>query len=273
MKNWLLWLSLLFLHAPLVFAGAGEVIIPKSASHDINHEDYYFSELLKLVLHKTEAEFGKVALIEPANWKADKRLKSELYNKNIDLLWSPTSKELEDEFIPIRISLLKDLNDYRVFLIRPEMQPAFSKVKTLHDLRKLKGGINPQWPDAEVMDQNELPLVKAVGYGKLFKMLAAGRFDYYSRGIYQVDTDVNFYPELHLAIEKELLLHYKNEVYFFVRKDSPQLAKRLTRGLELAIKDGSFDELFNKIPRYRWALDTLSRHQRRTIELTTNEQN
>lgn len=248
-------------------AASGQVVISQSASHDINHEDYYFTHLLALVLAKTERQFGKVELVEFSDRRVDKRLRSEIMAKNIDLLWSPTSPELEDEFLAIKVSLLKDLNNYRLLLIRPESQAQFSRVKTLEDLRQYKGGMSAQWADVEIMQANGLPLVTAVGYGKLFKMLAAKRFDYFSRGLYQVQTEVNFYPDLHLAIENDLMLHYKNEVYFFVHKDNKVLAKRLTVGLDMALKDGSFDALFNSIPRYQWGLEQLKQHRRRILSL------
>lgn len=248
-------------------AAPGQILISQTASHDINHEDYYFTQLLLLALAKTERQYGTVSLVELPQRKVDKRLRSELMAKNIDLLWSPTSADLEEEFLPIKISLLKDLNNYRILLIRPESQPQFSLVKTLNDLRQYKGGMSAQWADVNIMQANDLPLVTAVGYGKLFKMLAAKRFDYFSRGLYQVQTEVNFYPDLHLAIEDDLMLHYKNEVYFFVHKDNKTLAKRLVTGLEAARKDGSFDDLFNSIPRYRWGMEQLKQNRRRIISL------
>lgn len=253
--------------AEQVYAAPAQIVISQMASHDINHEDYYFTHLLMLALAKTESQYGKVSLVELSNRKTDKRLQSELLAKNIDLLWSPTSPELEAELLPVKISLLKELNNYRLLLIRPEIQSEFSRVKTLNDLRQFKGGMSAQWVDAHIMQANGLPLVKAVGYGKLFKMLAAKRFDYFSRGLYQIQTEVNFYPNLHLAIEKDLMLHYQNEVYFFVNKDNKALAERLRLGLEMAQKDGSFDVLFNSIPRYQWGIEQLKHNQRRVIHL------
>lgn len=244
-----------------------QITISHTASNDINHEDYYFTQLLNLALIKTELQYGKVNLVELPSRQVDKRLRAELLARNIDLLWSPTSPELEAEFLPIKVSLLKELNNYRLLLIRPESQAQFSRVKTLKDLRQFKGGMSAQWVDADIMQANSLPLVKAVGYGKLFKMLAAKRFDYFSRGLYQIQTEVNFYPDLHLMIEKELMLHYPNEVYFFVHKDNKLLAQRLKLGLEAAQKDGSFDALFNSIPRYQWGIEQLKHHQRRIIHL------
>ncbi|GGY66789.1 hypothetical protein GCM10011613_08510 [Cellvibrio zantedeschiae] len=250
-----------------VCAAPQQLIISLTASHDINHEDYYFTHLLTLALAKTERQYGKIEISELPVRTVDKRLRSELIAKNIDLLWSPTSPELEAELLPVKVSLLKDLNNYRLLLIRPEMQADFSRVKTLNDLRKFTGGMSAQWIDADIMQANGLPLVKAVGYGKLFKMLAAKRFDYFSRGLYQIQTEVNFYPDLHLAIEKDLMLQYPNHVYFFVHKDNKLLAERLKVGLELAQKDGSFDQLFNSIPRYKWGMEQLKLNQRRVIHL------
>lgn len=256
-----------WLAASHCIAAAQQIVISQTASHDINHEDYYFTHLLKLALTKTENTHGKIAVTELAYRNTDKRLRAELLAKNIDLLWSPTSLKLETEFLPVKVSLLKELNNYRLLLIRPDSQSEFSKVKTLHDLRQFKGGMSSQWNDADIMEANDLPLVKAVGYGKLFKMLAAKRFDYFSRGLYQIQTEVNFYPDLHLAIEKDLMLHYPNDVYFFVHKDNKALAERLKVGLEIALKDGSFDALYNSIPRYQWGIAELKHHQRRVIEL------
>lgn len=269
--RFIVWVSA-FLFVGQVLAveqAATPIIIPKMTSYDINHEDYYFSKLLDLALSKTLSTYGPYEIQEPVNWTADKRLRIALSKGEIDVLWSTTSAELEQEMLPIKISLLKEMNNYRVLIIRPEDQAAFSQVKNLKDLRKFRGGMNSQWVDAMVMEQNQLPQIYAVGYGKFFKMLAAKRFDYFSRGIYQVQTEVNFYPELKLAIERDLLLHYNNEFYFFVQKENAALASRIESGLKMALEDGSFDQLFNSIPRYQWALNELKNGARRVIDLSS----
>jgi len=243
------------------------VVIRQSNTEDIDNEDYYFYRLLALALRKTEQQSG-IAVIEQLPYRLeDKRLRSGLMQGKVDVLWSPTSATYETQMLPIRISLLKELNNYRLLLIRKNEQPRFSAVKSLDDLRSLKGGMSSQWTDAKIMEYNNLPLVQAVGYGKLFKMLAAKRFDYFSRGLYQIQTEVNFYPEFELQIEQELMLSYPNEVFFFVNNNNVALAKRLETGLKIAQSDGSFDALFNSIPRYQWGRDILEKHQRRVIEL------
>lgn len=270
--RFLIWLFVIFANTSANAADLppGKIIIPKIASYDINHEDYYFSQLLRLALKKTEAAYGPCEMLEAINWTADKRLRKGLAQNQLDVIWSATSPGFEEELLPIKISLLKELSNYRVLIIRGEDQAKFSTVQSLKDFQKFTGGMNPQWVDAPVMKFNKLPQVYAVGYGKLFKMLAAKRYDYFSRGLYQVQTEVNFYPELKLVMEQDLLLHYKSEFYFFVSKENKLLASRIEEGLNIAIKDGSFDELFNSVPRYRWAMDELKNGNRRVIDLLSS---
>jgi hypothetical protein len=208
-------LVLLLCCAGVVWASASatsSVVIRQSNITDIVNEDYYFYRVLELALNKTDAQWGAVQISQLPYRPEDKRLRSALMQGGVDVLWSPTSADFERQMLPVRISLLKELNNYRLLLIRKNEQPAFSAVRSIDDLRKLRGGMGAQWTDASIMEYNRLPLVKAVGYGKLFKMLAAKRFDYFSRGVYQIQSEVNFYPELELQIEQELMLSYPNEV-------------------------------------------------------------
>lgn len=263
-------ISLMFCWACMACADTpldSEVIIRQSKTTDIAAEDYYFYRVLELVLYKTEAEWGVARLKQLPYRLEDKRMRTGLMQGVVDVIWSPTSDEFEQQMLPVRVSLLKELNNYRLLLIRKGDQPIFSAVQSLDDFRELKGGISSQWTDARIMEYNRLPLAQVVGYGKLFKMLAAKRFDYFSRGLYQIQTEVDLYPELELQIEQELMLSYPNEVYFFVNKNNEALARRLESGLEIALRDGSFDKLFNSIPRYQWGMELLKKHQRRVITL------
>lgn len=214
-------------------------------------EDYYFSRLLRLVISKTQSDWGALEVKELPYLIEDRRLRASLHRGIVDVIWSPTSSAHEQDMLPIRISLLKNLNNYRVLLIREGEQARFSGVNSLVDLARLRGGISPQWTDAKIMEYNHLLLVKAVGYRKLFKMLAANRFDYYSRGVYQVHGELKMYGHLGLQMEEKLLLSYPNEVYFFVNKNNTKLAQRIEVGLSRALADGSFDELLMSIPSYK----------------------
>ena len=263
-------LTLVLSSAP-VEAGA-TFIIPKSSSNNVDHEDYYFTRLLQLALNKTVAEYGPYTLQEYDSFTVDNRLRQTLKTGPIDIIWSNTNPLYECEMRPIGVSLLKDLTNYRLLLIREDDQPRFSKLTNLDQLRKFKGGMGAQWPDTKVMKSNNLPVVTAPGYGKIFHMLAAKRFDYFSRGVFQVQSEVNLYPELNLKIEDHLQLYYPSAFYFFVKRENTLLAQRIETGLLAAQKDGSFDALFNSIPRYQWAMRELTTKKRTQINLRPIDQ-
>jgi len=259
---------------PLAIAQASSqkvltVTFPYQLSQDINHEDYYFSQLLRLALDKTVAQEGPWTYRSHSYWMRDKRLRIGLTRGFVDVIWSPASDDFEQQLLAIKVPLLKGLSQYRLLLIHEDDQTRFDKIDSLEQLAALTGGMGSQWPDVSVMEVNGLKLLTVPGYGRLFKMLAARRFDYFSRGIYQIQSEVDFYPSLPLAIEKHLLLKQPGAYYFYVTKENHALADRIGRGLKLAHKDGSFDELFSSIPRYRWAYHELERRGRTLLELKT----
>ncbi len=276
----LILISLLFLlaaHAraePASDAAILRVLIPDIASaYNVSpeafreHEDYYFSKLLELALSKTEKTHGPFLIQLAPTRTTNHRLLARMLNREIDLLWSTNNPDMEKNLLPVRVSLLKDLTNYRILMIRQGDQARFSAINNLDDLRQLRGGMHPQWSDAAIMAHNDLPLVYGTEYTQLFFMLTAGRFDYFSRGLAQIYIEPRRFPDLPLAIEEELMLQYRNDYHFFVRKEDTKLAERLEEGLKLAQADGSFDELFYSFPRYRWGMEQLKLNKRRIITL------
>ncbi|WP_198144096.1 substrate-binding periplasmic protein [Gilvimarinus agarilyticus] len=228
---------------------------------------YYFTRLLKLALDATTDEYGDYCLEPPAVYFADDRLKASLQQGQVDVIWLVTDQTSERQMRAIHVPLLGELNHYRMLLIRRGDDSKFAAVQTLEDLQGLTGGMNAQWVDASIMADNGLPYVAVTGYGKLFRMLAAGRFDYFSRGIHQITSELYFYPELDLAIEPHILLKYPSYTYFFVRRGDQPLAERLALGLRRAQQTGQFAALYQSIPRFQWAEQQLNSEHRKVIEL------
>jgi len=248
--------------APLV------VTLPRRFNlSNIDHEDYYFTQLVLLALEKTRSTHGPFEIAEHSEWLSDNRLKASIKRGLVSVAWFNSSEALEKELVPVRFSLLRDLASYRLLLIRTGDQQRFSQVKNLGDLRQFTGGMGSQWADADIMRANELPLVSSIGFTRLFRMLAAGRFDYFSRGVYQINREAQIYRDLGITIEQELMLYYPSAYYFFVAPENTALADRLLEGLQKAEADGSFQVLFLSIPRHQWALAELEKNQRRVITL------
>lgn len=233
----------------------------------------YFGKILRLALDKTVPEYGAYEFQEVQARMSDSRLRAAVKSGHIDVVWSPTTHEFETTLLPVPVSLLKDLDDYRILIIRAGEQPRFDTIQTLDDLRKKTGGMGSHWVDAEIMRANGLPIISAVDYRSLFKMLRAGRFDYFSRGIYQVQLELGWIPTQGLVMEQRLMLQYPAENYFFVNRSNPALADRIRKGLELALADGSFDETLYAYPEHRWARMEIDNHNRLIIQLDSIQPN
>ncbi|WP_331352335.1 hypothetical protein [Cellvibrio sp. UBA7671] len=244
------------------------VVISRESKLTPDHDDYYFSKLLELALAKTASTHGPYQIKLVPVMPITNRLLREIELGRVDITWMPYNRNAPAQLMPIKIRLLKNLSDHRVFLIRADDQARFSQVKSIEDLRRLRGGIGSHWPDRSVMEENGLPLVLSLSYFNLFKMLASNRFDYYSRGIHQVLPEVRAYADKGLALERELLLRYENPVYFYVNKSNTLLAERLSLGLKIAVDDGSFDALFHQFENFTWAESMLKQANRRVIPLS-----
>ncbi len=256
-----LGLSSAALCAPLRVVTPG--VHPSSAGHAV-----YFPKLLRLALEKTAASDGPFEIIAIDQHLTSPRQVTELkQNGIINLMWDGSNKQRETELWPVRVSLLRHLNDYRVFLIREEDAARFGQITTLEQLRKLKAGAGVNWPSTEVLRHNGLPVVTSIAYEYLFPMLRAKRFDYMPRGVYEVWHELQANPHEALALEQTIFLHYPVPFYFFVSHENKALGERVERGLKLAIKDGSFNKLFDSIPAFRRSATEINARKRRTFEL------
>lgn len=254
--------------AALPPAGAAEplrITIPQLAPSAHEHSRY-FPQLLSLALEKTRASDGPFEIRHYDQAMSGPRQFAELKNNGaLNLIWDGSDARREAELLPVRISLLRELNDYRVFLIRKGDQARFKAVHTLAELRRFSAGAGETWPSTAVLRSNGLPVVTSIGYEQLFTMLGAKRFDYMPRGVYEAWYEQSQHVDL--AIEEELFLHYSVPFYFFTSRKNPALADRIERGLKIALADGSFDRLFRSIPSFKRSLDEIHAGKRRVIEL------
>ncbi|MGM9480591.1 hypothetical protein ACS5PN_05290 [Roseateles sp. NT4] len=162
----------------------------------------------------------------------------------IDLMWTMTDIQRESSgLLPVRIPIDRGLLGWRLLLVRKSELAQWQRVRTLKDLRQRMAGQGHDWPDTAILRANGLQVGTSSGYDALFRMLAAGRIDYFPRSILEIDAEMagGHYPEL--AIAPDLMLHYPAAAYLFVSPTRPDLAAELKTGLEAAIADGSFQRL------------------------------
>lgn len=228
----------------------------------------YFFELLELALKKTQDSHGPYEVQILKEVISLERAVTELKSGQlIDLVFTAPNPGLTTGLRPIPVSLLKELNNYRILLIRQGEQARFDRIQTLDDLRKLTAGLGLQWVDTKIMRRNGFTVEGSAWHENLFKMLAAKRFDFFPRGIYEIQSDFKKYQELGLAIEDKLFLYYEAPFYFFVNDANAPLAERIEQGLKQALADGSFDRLLTSYPEFKAALEVQHSASRRLLRL------
>jgi len=230
--------------------------------------DRYYPKLLDLALQKTQASHGPYRIQYASQTLTTGRILANLkQGKEFDLAWALPDAKHEAQLIRIPISLLRGLSSHRVFLIRAEDQHRFEGIQSLEDLRQLRAGQGQHWVDTQFLRANKLPVVTSAHYKLLFNMLAGGRFDYFPRGLYEIQDELRRHQDLGLAIEPNLMLYYPAPMYFYVNKKDKALADRIEQGLRIAQEDGSFDKLFFSIPGFRWGYRQMMNPERQILYL------
>lgn len=256
-----IWLMLLVFQ----IAWAKDVVIITKPDSHLDRRDEYANRLLVQALHRTEAKYGAFELRE-SNYamergrltlrsgqsglpefrtESDRLLYEMKRGEFINVSTQATRLDWERELIPVRIPIDKGLFSYRIFLIRKADQGRFSAIHNLHELKQLRVGVGDVWSIYQVLKAAGFNTVAGAGYEPLFDMLNNGRFDYFSRALYEAPIELRDrqtrYPEM--VIEKGLATYSPQPRYFFVSPAMPKLAKRIQEGLLLMLKDGSFDRL------------------------------
>jgi hypothetical protein len=226
---------------------------PESATDTQYVYDY---ELLRQALEVTVPTHGLFELKQSREPMNQARAGDEIAaGGQVNVFARSTAVEHEQRFLPVRIPIDKGLISYRVFLIRGDAQPLFADVASLQALRAYSVGSFPTWVDTQVLRAGGFKVVTGDSYEGLFRMLVAGRFDFFSRS---ADEAYREYDERRtvlpsMKVEQNLLLYFPTTRFFFVQRSpaGEKLAARIEEGLNIMVKAGSFDSHFL---RYKGAL-------------------
>jgi hypothetical protein len=240
-----------------------EIKYPSFNDNFVRDYEAYFLRLLKLGMDKSGRPYRLRA--QPVSTYGENRSQLRLLKNQYNLHWLNTNPEREDRLRAIPIPIFKGLIGWRLLLIDINRQAQFAKVNSLDDLRKLKATQGHDWPDVAILTHNQLPVTTSANREGLFKMLGAGRVDYFPRSIMEIWREQQTFASLNLSIEPHLVLHYPAAYYFFTNKENPELAEALSLGLSRAIADGSFDQLFMEY--FGDYLHQAQLNKRRIIEL------
>lgn len=227
------------------------IVVTRRCGESITPGNMHIEKLIYLAFSKLDI---KVTINHVKQYCSHSRELKFLQEGKSDILWATTTKEFEEKLIPVRIPIYKGLLGYRIALTRAEDKGKFKHVKTLEQLKTLRFGQGEGWADTEILKAAGLKVTESTDVHNLFRMLHAGRFDLFPRGLMEPWEEVNQLPELDLAVEEHMLIAYPLPAYIFVTPKRPILAALITSGLEEAVRDGSFDKLVLSDPSVQHAL-------------------
>ncbi|MDD5479553.1 transporter substrate-binding domain-containing protein [Rhodoferax sp.] len=228
----------------------------------------YRWKLLELALTHTQAKPTPTQLVPYAEEVTQNRGVQLLQSGAIDVIALGTNAERESQMRPVKIDILRGMVGFRIFVIRAADQQRIAQMDEQALRKELIFGLNSQWADLPVMRANGFTVETSTSYENLFGMLLARRFDAFPRGLNEAareldERKLNF-PQL--AVEQTKALFFPFPIYFWVNKDNKALAKRIERGLQLSLADGSFRKLFESY--HAKEIATLAKEKRQVIRLS-----
>jgi hypothetical protein len=217
--------------------------------------DEYQFMLLRLALEKTTPSYGKYKLIKNDEKYTSMRSTRELergISVNVTAFPMPVLGIKDHGYstapITIKKPLLHGLLGYRKLVIRRSDLSKFEKISSTAELQHLAAGQGRDWEDINVYRYNHFKVVDNADYFNLFAMLAAGRFDYIPLSVIEIDDIMTSFPKYanDFTVVPNLIIYYPFPVLFNISGHQPELAERLSKGLDLVSEDGSLDQLFQK---------------------------
>lgn len=266
----LILVNLFFLLARPVLADGPMQVKYLGNNVSLISEDYYLA-VIKAALAATESTHGSYQLIftqEPLSSERKHELLVTGEKVNVDrLVGFPNQKGAREGLIRVTVPLLNGFMGYRILLIRKEDQPRFQSIKTLEDLTRLPMGFGKGW-EGHVYKYNGFTVAEPLTMDSLLKMLAGKRYFFVPLSAIEIDDhyEIEGTKVDNLVPEQSLLLYMPMPVYFYVSPEYPELAERLTLGMERARANGQMDAIFDA--HFGARLKRLGMAKRTLIELS-----
>ena len=204
----------------------------------------YFAEVLKLALDKSGLAYDLEFVDIPD--LAQTRSQWLIQQRYYDIHWLVSNSERESEMMPIRIPLYKGLLGLRIAFVNSTKKNLMENITGLDELKLLLVGQGRDWMDSRLLNFHQFKLIEASTTSALFEMLNINRIDYFPRSILEIDWESQQPEASGLSVDQHIALYYPEAVYFFVRKDNIELHDYVLKGLNTAISDGSFQQIFDR---------------------------
>ncbi len=224
-------------------ADVEQVRYPRPES-DVDLRPLYPLQLLKLAFSKVDKTYRLTPT--PQKMPQGRALIQLGHGIDVDVVWTMTSQERESKLQPIRIPIYKGLIGWRIFLANKRDLGRFSEAMPLIELRKFNLIQGHDWPDSTILRANGFTVFGTSNYEAIFDMLLHSRADLFPRSIVEIWDEAKIHQDDNIVVEPTKILIYPTAMYYFVAPNNKNLAIAIENGLRAALKDGSFDLLFNE---------------------------
>jgi hypothetical protein len=220
------------------------VCAPPERDDDPRYE--FFISLIRQTLDLTLNEFGPYDLVLQNEQYSMNRILTQMdRGDGVNIFVRPYDHGLEKRFHFLPFPIMKGLLGNRVSFIRAAEQRRFASVESVADLARLTAGQGSEWADVAILRNAGLQVMTSGSFTGLFLMLAAGRFDYFPRGVNEVLREFRSFAG-HvpgLALEQTLLIRYPFDRFPIISRHAPALAERVRIGCSRLVASGQHDAL------------------------------
>lgn len=228
-----------FILDPAIFAQTLVRYVPPENENDKRHT--YTYTLLREALEITKVKYGTYDLTAGPRLSPQQSVLRLKNGKDIDIIVSMTSNQYEAMFTPVRIPLFRGMIGDRLLMIHRKHELFFKNLKA-DDLKKVTLVQGVMWPDTRILKANGYNVIGGDIYGSLFPMLENDEPRAFPRAVHEIWEELDRYPQF--VIAPNLYFNYPAALYFFTRKEQPELARRIEDGLLMLIESGRFEKLF-----------------------------
>lgn len=229
---------------PVLAATAGDQVRYPPPQHPQDRRSDYAVELLTEALRRTAPQLK----VTPARqlFSRSRALEELTPGGAVDVVWTLTTVEREQKYLPVRIPIYFGLGGYRLLLIHQQQQPRFAALRTGAQWRSLQFAQVHDWLDTRLFRQHGWQVQGVSHYANLFPLLQKQRVDAVPRGVLEISDEAAQWQAQGLVIEQHWLLKYPSAEYFFVSQQNPLLAAAVEQGLRQMQQDGSLQLLFDR---------------------------
>jgi len=229
--------------------------MPVLDDKDMRHEHNY--ELLVMALEASKDKYGPYKVSRSYRSISNDRILPELIKgEHLSVGVSMPKDEWQGKTNVVPFPILKGLASYRLFFCLSKNKGTLKNALSLQDLRRYKFGQGRGWSTVKILKDNGFKVVYGDSYSSMFKMLAADRYDFLMRGVYEISIERDIFSKTvpGLSVAEGVVIYTYLPLYFNVTKTQPQLAERLEYGLKKAYASGQTEVLFDKYfkPGIQW---------------------